>query len=470
MRYRPSKRVIWLAIPLIPVLLMCGGVWLAGTFDEPDISTWGSKPPAAGARSKPLGWYDDSLFSLAHSKLNPWKSEMGHDFGSHFYNLKQSENPQDQEKYRKLMKLGKAWYGRILVRYPELSVTYKDLPAERNGLLQWARFEKRLRDTIKPGASGLIDLPDKLKAHFGVTKEFPWNSHSVKDWLDDNRALLDEARAIALMPERSSGGFSEDETVLETGMAARDFSKAFLMEARLFAEQGDIGRALESIRAANGLADHLRNGEAPTFMQGLVGANVQQTIDRYVLSNILPALPSGTDVTAWENAANPTLRQPADFARLVRGEWNAYMPGVFLPALADTKDPGTPADAEALAEAYTQASRSFVNRNESLSLSDLPSNPVVRPGYKDLSLRSQRIAKEHGMTTDSHNLRDTWERYQVQTGMTQAAFAILKGQPVPNDPIYGAPYQWDPVTRKLSLPKIQEFKKSAIKPLILPTL
>ena len=54
--------------------------------------------------------------------------------------------------------------------------------------------------------------------------------------------------------------------------------------------------------------------------------------------------------------------------------------------------------------------------------------------------------------------------------MTQAAFAILQGQPVPNDPIHGKPYSWNPETRELSLPAGDGFRKMNIKPLKLPKL
>ena len=324
-------------------------------------------------------------------------------------------------------------------------------------------------DAKKPESSSLIDLPNELTAHFGATKEYPWNAEAVKGWLDKNRALLDESRAIALMPDRSSGGMSDDETRIHSGSAYSEFSKAFLMEARLFAEQGDVTRALESIRAAKGLANHLRDGEAPTLMEGFRGGNIQRTIDRYVFSNILPVIPARqVDVPAWENAVNPTLREPEDFTRMIRGEWNIYMPGTLLPALADSKDSSTPGDAEAMAEAYTRSFESLVTRNKSLTLADLPSNPIVHASYKDLSRRSQQIAKDHGMTSDSYNMRDIWQGTQVQTGMTRAAFAILKGQPIPNDPVHGLPYQWDPATRKLSLPDIPEYKKSGVRPMVLP--
>jgi hypothetical protein len=38
--------------------------------------------------------------------------------------------------------------------------------------------------------------------------------------------------------------------------------------------------------------------------------------------------------------------------------------------------------------------------------------------------------------------------------MTRAAFAILKDQPIPQDPIYGLDYVWDATTRQLSFPRV----------------
>jgi hypothetical protein len=52
--------------------------------------------------------------------------------------------------------------------------------------------------------------------------------------------------------------------------------------------------------------------------------------------------------------------------------------------------------------------------------------------------------------------------------MIQAAFAIMKGQAIPNDPVYGLPYTWDPATRQLSPPDNPAFQKMARKPIVVP--
>jgi hypothetical protein len=63
--------------------------------------------------------------------------------------------------------------------------------------------------------------------------------------------------------------------------------------------------------------------------------------------------------------------------------------------------------------------------------------------------------------------QEGWIRAQSIYGMTQAAFAIMKGQPIPADPIYGLPYVWDPATRTLSEPTSKPLE---IKPIIVPKL
>lgn len=59
-------------------------------------------------------------------------------------------------------------------------------------------------------------------------------------------------------------------------------------------------------------------------------------------------------------------------------------------------------------------------------------------------------------------------RHQEATGLTQAAFVIMNGQPLPLDPVYGQPYKWDPVKRELSLPDVPKRLEYKIKPVKVP--
>ena len=64
--------------------------------------------------------------------------------------------------------------------------------------------------------------------------------------------------------------------------------------------------------------------------------------------------------------------------------------------------------------------------------------------------------------------RKGWDRAQSTSAMTQAAFAIMKNQPIPRDPVYGQDYRWDPVTRQLAMPADKEFDAIEIKPITVP--
>jgi hypothetical protein len=484
MKYRPSARVIWLAIPLLALLIMVAGMWLAGKSGGEDISTRGAKAPEEksfsvnrpetwpAAFNRPRYWLDDGMDALMASDLNPWKQHR-HQFGQRLHELKHSDKTEDLAEYQRLLRLGKEWYDRILARYPDLALPPgKNVPEERNALHHWQELAKRLTGP-NPGSAADLGLPKELTDHFRTNARHskPWDSQNTQTWLDANRAVIEEIRAIGLMPESSGLGLPPGALASVSFSLSLDSAKALLMDARLAAEQGDIHRALESVHAASGLAGHLRNSEAPTFMASMIAANLQRQIEIYAISNILPALPAGkVDIIAWENAVNPRLQQPADFARIVRGEWNLGMAYELLPALADSASPGTPSDPEYLAEAYTRHMNAAAKQADGLTLSDLPSHPLPATPVGHLSRRSQEIASSIGLAGGVYPYRNYWERNQASTGLAIAAFAILKGQPIPNDPIYGVPYLWDPATRRLSLPDISPYKKNGIRPIIVPKL
>ena len=352
--------------------------------------------------------------------------------------------------------MGKEWHQRILARHPELAITYRDVPDDRNGLLHWMELMKRLK-ADHPDKPISLDFPEEFSQHF--RKKQNWNPVAARSWLDANRTLLDEIRAIGLMPDQSAKGIDPASRPWSMSL---DSAKALLMDAHLAAEQGDTARALESVRAANGLANHLKRSESPLMIDVIYGSSIQQKIQEYVFSAILPSLPAGqTDIAAWENAVNPTLQQPGDFSRIIKGEWNGTMPTELLPAMSDSTDPHNPSDPEALAEAFTLNMENIARQNDDITLAELPDNPTPQADLSKLSWRSRELANDLGMS-GQYDSRRYWARYQVSTGMTQAAFAILKGQPVPNDPVSGQPYTWDPATRILSAPTGKDFERMRI--------
>lgn len=381
-------------------------------------------------------WMDQNLDMLANWEGNPLGYHRNY-FSQHLMELKASKDPKDQEEYRRLIELTKKWHENLLSRYPELRGQDRNVPDDRNALKLLSALRKRLHEAgLKPGELGDKD---------------PRDAKAAQAWLDANRAAsLDEFRTICLMPESLGKDFGMDANDL---VFCIDGSRALLMEARLAAVCGDWAASMKSVEAAMAVANHLQESDAFS----LFGGSLRAQVSSMVFESILPNLPAGqTDLAVWEDLLHPSVQTPADFARTLRGQWNRVLQYQMLPALVDPGGDEIPADSELMVEAYTSYVSRSVEFHTPLSLSDLPSRPAPTFYVSDLSRRSQNVLE--GILV-GERFRSQWEQQQIRTGLTQAAFAILKGQPVPNDPIYGKPYSWNPETRELSLPESPEFSK-----------
>lgn len=81
MKYGPSKRVVWLVVPLLPVAVMCLGVWLAGKPDTEAIANRGAKPPVdRRLTASPSTWGpgDAEALDAGHPPLSEDKHQAGH--------------------------------------------------------------------------------------------------------------------------------------------------------------------------------------------------------------------------------------------------------------------------------------------------------------------------------------------------------------------------------------------------------
>ena len=415
-----------------------------------------------------MDWLEETYENLMTWDKNPWKTKFP-GFGDHYFKLLESKDPNDIARAKELRRLADALYKRLLERYPELAVANKHVPPERNGFLKWLEFSERFKAELtrqgKDGYGGL-EFPEELKKH--LTGEAPWNAEATKAWLAREKPLMDEIRTIGLMPEQSIEGIDIDRWSFFSARFAKNCAEALLMEARLAADEGNPAAALDSIQAANGIAAHLANVEAPTMLAATVQILIQLQTQKYAFSEIMPALPAGQlDPAAWENALNPTVSPPGEFARIMKGEWNVTARNYLLPMLADTEDPKYPPDPEALLDHYAGFFLNVVQNHEGHPVKDLPDITVGDfPDGSYLSRQSRQITMDLGI--GSRAWRKGWERAQSVSAMNQAAFAILKGQPIPNDPIYGQPYVWDSATRVLSAPQSEAFKDLDIKPITVP--
>jgi len=483
-KYRPSKSFlvaiggmvplgIALYFGLLPELGAIGNSPVPGeiTFRSARPSP-GSSPANPDTRSRSSRWSMDWLTEryedLMAWERNPWKTQKTI-FGSHYLKLQGSKNPFDQAKVKEIKRLGEALLQRVLQRYPELAVTYKNLLPGQNGFLKWLELSERLgAGASHNGGAGKSDLdfPDALKKH--LSEGAPWNADAAREWLTREKALLDEIRAIGLMPEQSVGGIDIHRWAFISARLGKNCAEALLLDARLSAEDGNVAAALESIQAAKGLADHFGNIETPSLLAVTVQILIQMQVQAYVLSEVMPALPAGQmDPATWERVLNPTVHPPSEFARIMRGEWHVSAREYLMPMLSNAEDPKYPSDPDAIIDFNATYFSRVLADNAGRSPADWP-GVVQTPlaDYSHLSRDSREIMEM--LFVGASAWSKGMERSQSNAGLVQAAFAIMKGQALPPDPVYGLPYQWDPLTRQLSAPDSPAFQEMQLKPVTVP--
>ncbi|MES2660668.1 MAG: hypothetical protein V4689_18730 [Verrucomicrobiota bacterium] len=482
MKYRPSKGFILTVLPLA-ALVVSFGFGLLPELEEfeaqpipGEITFSHAKPEMSGsitvsARknasfSWSMDWFEESYESLMKWDYNPWKRKPG-GFGDHFAKLYESKDPRDQAKVRELRRLADAWHQKLLLRFPELAVAMKSVPDEQNGFLKWLDLLDKIKATNPEVVPG-IDFPKALDDY--LNHQGPWNADAAKAWLAQQKSLVDEIHAIGLLPEQSVNGIPIDRWGYLAARFGKNCEEIMILEARVAAEQGDVAAALESVRAAKGLADHFNEIETPSLLAATVNILLQLKLANHVLHDIIPALPAGqVDPAVWENVLNPTVSGPAEFARLMRGEWSVTSRSLLLPMLLDGEDPKNPPDSGELLDFYSLSFLEIVRDHESAPLADLPT--LQFPPMADTSHLSRSSREATSMIyIGASAWRKGWDRAQSSFAMTQAAFAIMKGQPIPQDPVYGVDYRWDPATRQLSMPAGEVFDQLEIKPITVPKL
>lgn len=415
-----------------------------------------------------MDWFYDRFDDLMGWDHNPWKSSK-QIFGSHFFDLTQSMNPNDRALVEELRRLGDHLHERVLERYPELMVPDKNVPAERNGLLKWLELSERfLADPSRPGdrSDKSLGVPKELTSY--LNGKGPWDPDAARSWLATNKELLDQIRGIGLMPEQSNSGIGIDRWSFPNARFAKSCAEALLIDARLAVEEGDFAGAMESVRAARGLGNHYTEVETPSLIGTTVKIVIDLQVQSRVLSELMPAVPpEQLDPAAWEAALDPQVAPPSTFGRLMKGEWNVTSREYLMPMLADANDPKYPRDPEALIDHQANSSLAIIRTYNSNSPADWAT--VAAPPFLDISQLS-RDSRElaAALFVGASAWSKGMVRAQSQSGMTQAAFAIMKGEPIPKDPIHGLPYQWDPASRLLSAPDSPVFAGQNLQPITVP--
>lgn len=420
---------------LVLVLILAAGSLFAFRISTPrsvpgEITFKHAKPEfsrVATGPATPPGW-----FSKTCQKLKAWNS-------------KRFKLPDDPKRTPKLQQSVDIWYPRLLRRYPELAVPMRNIPDAENGFLQLLNLMDRLKAKNEP-----TPFPTEITGY--LRDKGPWQTEVAQKWLAENSALVAELHAIGRLTGRSANRIPVERWLSFPVKLVNDFSEIFILEARLAAERGEVADALEAVRTVRNLMDHSSEIETPTLLIATVKILTQQNLAKHVLADIIPALPAGqVDPVAWENALNLSPADPAEYARLVRGEWHAGIRFYMLPFVLNP-DPATPCpDGGELLDFYSLHAIEVCRAYESAAVKDLVTLKITPlRDVSHLSAYSREFAAI--MTTGSFSWEKGWRGAQSATAMSRAAFAILKGQPIPQDPVFGLDYVWDATTRQLSFP------------------
>ncbi|MDQ8192312.1 hypothetical protein [Roseibacillus persicicus] len=408
-------------------------------------------------------WIHERVDGLMTWDKNPWKRQRN-SFGDRYLKLQSSDDPDDQAEAAQIREWAHALYLRTLERYPELAVEYKNISPEENGFLKFLDFYERM------AASDTENLNLSNELNRMTDEEAEWNPDLFRTWREQNPDILADLLAIGLTGEQSVFGIEVSRYSFLGARTAMNGTDALLLNARLSLDEGDTVTALQSVRAVRGLADHFTEVETPTLLSATISILINHSISRYALTDLLPAVPpEQADPSAWEEALRPQLAPPSEFARLMVGEWHVISQEYFFPALSDSLDPKYPSDPGALIDYYAS---NYLNVAQAYSSNHQPDwISATSPGFSSPALLS-RESRKHAeiFSTGAEAWSKGYQRSNHQTAMVQAAFAIMKDEPIPADPVYDLPYQWDPATRVLSPPISQNpmLKDGWLHPITVP--
>ncbi|RYD33337.1 MAG: hypothetical protein EOP87_11175, partial [Verrucomicrobiaceae bacterium] len=447
MKYRPSKwfsgivltgglasLVLWFGI--LPDLEEVRVMSQPGEIVFPEVKASGGKGDKravaanfdGGNRAVMMGeLLDEGWDNLMRWKFNPWRNRKGIYPGDHLRKLLASDDPADVAKGRDIQRRAEYWMRKLMERYPELAMKPHPVPDERNGFLKWVEFHDRFKNAM-PGKVASFGFSEAFPNN--LAEKTPWDPKAASEWMKANSAIMDEIRAMGLLPDASSDGIAVDRYGFIHARLAKECTDALMMEARLAAENGDVAAAMESVRAARGLSGHLGDVESASLLQTTVRILTQLDIEQRVFSEILPALPDGSrDPSAWEAVVRPEIRPPSDFARIMKGEWSVTLREWVLPPILDAEDTMSPPDPGALLDAYTRPFAELVQNAANLKPGeDLPSfcdapqtaglSRTSRQMMEMLFIGSRAWGRGHGRAVSSQ-------------GLTQAAFSVMKDGTVP---------------------------------------
>ena len=337
-------------------------------------------------------------------------------------------------------------------KYPELKPENHPVPDAENGFLQLYRFYQQ-HDSIKS--------PDLLELQRFIG-ENRWAAAEAKRLLSQNTEPVARIEAIAALTQRSTANMPDDYTVFIGARSLKLAAEILMMKARLAAEAHDEPEALRLTKAALNLGSHLREVEAPTLLGETVVVVLDLSIANVTFQHVLPALGRDANLAQWKAALNRRTYGPADFAQVMRGDWDNSMRYYLFPVLVDRSNRNRPKDADEFAHVMSFHYYAYIMRLRGMSLAEMPMDPgIAVPGdLKKMSAKSRELYDL--FMVGSKAWSKGYQRASVKMALYQAAFDLLilekegakltpaSTENINHDPLAEKPFDFDPATRTLT--------------------
>ncbi len=359
---------------------------------------------------------------------------------------------------------------KILALNPRLKPVWKPLPAGENGFLKWLDFLEARGEsgnTLRASINVSADLSGMIR---GDTE---WDGEIVKVFLEQEQALLNEIREIGLLGKQSADGVAVRRYSFMPAAAAINCMQLLCVEARLLAGAGDKDGALQSLRAALGLARHHMGVEVPSYTAAAIGIFGQQIVHAKAVRIVIPLLNlNPQELRFWRQELR--LETKMKHSEVIKGDFLVAMRGFVMPLL--DYDPDTPGgadvpDKDAMYQELARVTQLMMDRADGL---DPHGQWTVNSSYWNYTINPSLSSKARKWVSVCFQSAEIYAkgfaRNQALYQYYDAALAIAAGDEPPVEPITGKPFLFNLETRVLSFPDDPILEGLDVEEIILPDI
>ncbi len=366
-----------------------------------------------------------------------------------------SIEPERRMREEAVQLASRQWYEELLESHPGLQIEWRDVPDERNGLLQLAELVNKSALDSRGGMAAISEEIIEM-----IEGRVAWDPVAFRKWSNQNQELMDTVLAISEMPDRSARDITYHDPLAAPPQFVSDMGFLLRATGRLAFDDGDEDLAFRYHAAAMNLAAHLDQVEKTPLLSVIVAHQIRQSVRTEVADNLLPAMSGSHDtVQAWRQMLSPSSNPSPLPANTYISEWHIITREIMLPSLLsgdfsrfhfasptpDFKpsipDPALFLDSHA---AYVLENAGRLEQGETLIS---PEQSAAIPDNLSAGGKALLDTLWFGATVyDAFNIDRT------RAAMSDAVWAAHLGEPMPEDPVSGLPFVWDPEEKLLSPP------------------